>query len=220
MESVNKAIVPLDVALATETKWLSNRNTLIADAENIAAVNSDSDLDVSSAVYTRISKHISALEKFRKSITAPIDDLKKQIMNQEKAFRADLEAHAARIKRMNDAYATTKYDREQAERQAAIDRMAHDGVSAYNAAIDLFGPGVDIVEEGTLIPNARKATVSDGRTVIRWEFEVIDPNQVPREFLSVDETKIRGYRDYQVKIGNIPEIPGVKFTRNVSVESR
>lgn len=213
-------LVSLNQAVERESKWIEGRALLLADAVDIVAVDNDSQLESASAVYTRITKHVSALEKIRKSVTGPLDDLKKQIMSQERELKATLEAEAARIKGMNDAYATAKFDREQAERQAAIDAAAHAAIES-DAAADLFGNAdVQTASEPIIIPSADKPRTSAGRTVIRWEFEVIDTSQIPREFMSVDESKIRKYRDYQIQIGNEPSIPGVMFTRNISVESR
>lgn len=222
MEKNNTAIevLSLNQAVERESKWIVSRAALIADAEGVVDVKNDSQLEVSSAIYTRISKHISALEKIRKSVTGPLDDLKKQIMAQERELKATLETEQERLKRLNDAYATEKFKREQAERQAAIEAAAKAAIESDTAA-DLFGNAdVQTVTEPVYIPTAEKPRTSAGRTVIRWEFEIIDANQVPREFMSVDESKIRKYRDYQIQIGNDPAIPGVKFIRNISVESR
>lgn len=215
------ALISLNTALEKESKWLANRGKLLEDARGITTVNNDNELQVSGAVQTRIQKHVKALEKHRKELTEPLDALKKQIMAQEKDMKASLETEALRLKAMNDSYATRMYEAQEAARKAAQQAAAEVTMSAQQEAENIFGAGVVFDESFTPpVPEVVKPTTTTNRTVIRWEFEVVDPNQVPREFLSVDESKIRKYRDYQVQIGNTPEIPGVKFDKKVSVESR
>lgn len=215
------ALMTLKQSLEQETKWLANREKLLSEAGRVASVTSDSDLEVSSAIQTRISKHVKSLEVHRKGITKPLDDMKKQIMDQEKDLLKLLDAELRRLKAMNDAYATRRLEEQEAAHKAAEEKISHETINAQQQAESIFGAGVQF--DAAFIPPAPsvvKPTTIAGRTVIRWEFEVISPNDIPREFLSVDDAKIRKFRDYQIEIGKDPEIPGVKFTKKVSVESR
>ncbi len=217
----NTSIVTLNQSLERESKWLSGKVKLLDDARAVIQVKSDSDLETSSAVQTRISKHIKALEKHRKEITEPLDALKKQIMSQEKELRASLETELSRLKAMNDSYATRRLEEQEAAAAKAREESAHVSIDMQKTAESIFGTGVEFDPAFIpSIPDPVKPTTAAGRTVIRWDFTIIDPHQVPREYLMIDESKIRKFRDYKTQMGEIPELPGVKFTKTVSVESR
>lgn len=49
----------------------------------------------------------------------------------------------------------------------------------------------------------------------RWTFSIVDPTLVPREYLTVDESKIR-----QAMNAGVRDIPGVKFEQTESLTSR
>jgi hypothetical protein len=209
--------------LEKESKWIANRGVLLNEAKNIQAVETDNQLEVSGAVQTRIQKHVKALEKHRKTLTEPLDSLKKQIMTQEKELRDALETEATRLKTMNDSYATKKYEDQEAARRKAEQEAAQITLTAQQEAEAIFGAGVQF--DATFIPpvpEVVKPTTMANRTVIRWSFEVINPALVPDEFKTVDESKIRKYRDYVLSTNSnaTPEIAGVTFTKTVSVESR
>ena len=53
-----------------------------------------------------------------------------------------------------------------------------------------------------------------------WEFQIIDPNAVLSEFLSVDEKKVREFMRYKTQMGDTPETPGIVFSSRMDVRSR
>lgn len=64
------------------------------------------------------------------------------------------------------------------------------------------------------VPKVAAAPAVKGVTK-RWTFTVVDPNKVPREYLTVDETKIRAAMNAGVR-----DIPGVHFSQTESITSR
>lgn len=208
-------------ALARCVEWIEQRDGFIATAAELVAVGSDADLDEAGLLLAAMKKHAKALGAERTAVTRPLDEVKRQIMDQAKAMVADLEAETARIKRLCDAYATRKAReaeaaRIEAQRQAAEDaarREAAASVFGESAVIQTPAPAVPAVPP----PAAPKAAGS--RIVTRWEFEVTDAAMVPREFCVPDPRAIRAWMDYQVKTGRNPEMPGVRFASRQSVES-
>jgi len=213
-------------ALAKADKWLAKKTTILENAALVTVVDSVERLNASGAVYTEIAKHIKALETERMAITKPLDEVKKQIMDQEKAMRGPLEAEQKRIKGLNDAYATKLAAEAEAERRrlAAEElRQANEAAERAAKAREAFGEDVAIKEpeQAPLAPPPpEKVQLSGARTVKRFSFVVTDPNKVPREYLAVDEARIRAHIKNAEAMGRDPEIPGVRFEAKISVESK
>jgi hypothetical protein len=148
-------------------------------------------------------------------------------MEQEKEMRAGLECEHQRLKRLNDAYATRKAIEAEAERKRL--RLEEEqrriaDAERQAAAQDLFGEETVIEPTPAPViapePIQDRAKLSNNRTVKRWSFQITDAQVIPREFLIVDDAKIRTYITYCEKMQKDPEIPGVKFEARMSVEGR
>jgi hypothetical protein len=215
---------PTIITLAQKAeKWIKERDLLIEESATVKAVDTDAQLEISGGIQTSIQKHIKAIEKHRKDLTAPLDDLKKQIMNQEKELVAKLQDELARLKGMNDTYATKKAAEAEAARQRMIEEQAARMMKEPEpvAADNPFGNEVTFEPEPVqLAPLPTGPRASNNRMVTRYDFEILAPNQVPREFCTVDESKIREYVKMSIKLNREPEIPGVNFIKRVSVEAR
>lgn len=204
-------------------KWIEDRDKLVFEAGTVAKVDSDHDLEIAGGIQTSIQKHLKALEKHRKELTAPLDDLKKQIMAQEKELAGPLQTNLDRLKGMNDTYATKKAAEAEAARQRMIEEQAARMMKEPEpvAADNPFGNEVTFEPEPVqLAPLPSGPRASNNRMVTRYDFEILAPNQVPREFCTVDESKIREYIKMSIKLNREPEIPGVNFIKRVSVEAR
>lgn len=236
---MSKKTLLTDLSLVA-ANWIAERDGVLKVAERITSIDSDDDLDNSGATYTKIGKMIRALEAERKTLTAPIDAMKKDIMAQEKKLRADLEDHQRRLKRMNDTYATEQARKAEEARKAqeaeeeALRIAEAEKALAADKAREVFGEDIEIdqstkPEEGNpfeaLPPNqvpqpVKPAKPTSNRMRKRWDFEIKDPRKIPREYLTVDEKKIRAAIKYAESVDKEPVIPGVKFTSRVSVEGR
>lgn len=211
-------------------EWTAERDSLVAKAKEIVAVTDNEQFETAGAIQAKGTKLISKLEKIRKEITAPLDEIKKDIMSQEKALRVDIEKEVARIKKLTTAYATEQARKaeeerrriEEAERKAAEAQVAAEAA----AAADPYGFNAPAAVAPTPYipsPTVEKAHSTNNRVVEKWDFTVLDANVVPREFLSVDETKIRaflaakkaeGYKADQISIA------GIKISSTMQVYSR
>jgi len=212
-------------------KWIADRAILISLAEKIETVENEIDLQASGAVQTKISKHVKALAKERLDFTRPLDDVKKDIMAQEKIMVQELNIHLARLKRLNNDLATkmeaerqaearrrqAEFERqrlEAAERQAEADRKAKEilGENATGATVEPPPPPKPVEIE--------KPKLTTNRQVVRYEFRVVNPDLVPVEYKTVDEKKIRAHIANCKAMDRTPDLPGVYFEKRVSVESR
>lgn len=147
--------------------------------------------------------------------------LKYQLASWENKKRAEREAEQKRLdeeakKRQQELEAKQKEDRE---------RMALAAEFGYDDEADLKRQEIiakadqereqaqldkDIKSESKAIESNK---VSGARTV--WKFEVTDANLVPREFLIVDETKIR-----KAMNAGLRELPGVRFYEDTQIALR
>jgi hypothetical protein len=217
------AVIPADFSAA----WLAERGDLLARAANVAVVNDDYSLEVAGEVQTAISKAVKKLEAERKSVTAPLDDAKNQIMAQEKKLAAPLKAELARLKALTSAYATEcarRIEEERRRREEEERRAAEAAVAAEDA--DPFGfnsAAPEPVPAAQPMPIPSMPKTSANRMVERWDFAVTDANAVPRELCSPDEKKIRallaakkaeGYKADQIAID------GIRISATVQVQSR
>lgn len=229
-------------ALAQQQAWIDARDALTRKAGAIADVADDTTLRVAAGLLGDAKKHLAALERQRKELTAPLDAMKRAITAQERDLAEPLATEIDRLKTVSDRYATARAAQAEEARRAAaqaeaeaIERTAREQarldaeaevkrakVSAMfgaDAAAKIVTPvaAQAVVPQAAPIPVAPK--VAGSRMVTRWTINVTDPAAVPREFCVVDEVKIRAWLNYQVKLGNTePAMPGVAFEAHVSVE--
>ena len=210
--------------------WIATRDSLIAKAKEIVQVTNEQEFEAAGAIQSQGTKLVNKLERIRKDVTAPLDEIKKDIMAQEKALRKDIEAEVVRIKNLTTAYATEQARKaeeerrriEEAERKAAEAQVAAEAA----AAADPFGfnaPAAPVAQP--LIPQAtvKKAHSSSNRVVEKWDFTILDEGAIPRQFLSVDESKIRAFLNAKkaegYKVDQI-QVAGLKFSSTMQVYSR
>lgn len=210
--------------------WMRSRDILVERAKGICEVTTEAEFEAAGAIQSEGAKLIKRLENARKEVTGPIDDLKKKVMAKEKELRADIEREVNRVKSLTCAYATEQARKAEEERrmiEVAERRVAEMQVAAEAAkADDPFGFNAPSAPAATpLIPSAtvKLAHSAATRVVEKWGFSVYDADAVPREFLSVDDTKIsaflaakkaEGYKADQVAI------PGVKVSASMQVYGR
>lgn len=211
-------------ALAKKHEWITERDALITQSAEVAKVDSDADVNMAGALQTKMSKHIKELEKERKAVTAPLDAVKKEIMAQEKELRAKLLAERDRLKALNDAYATKLYEAEQARKREAEEQarlQAMRDAEELQKASEAFGEDVQVaVTEAPQIAEPEKVKMSGNRTVKRWSFEMVDSSMVPTDYLVLNDKAVRAYIKMAESMDKEPDIPGIKFTARISVESK
>lgn len=212
--------------LSRAEKWMSERDSILEKSAIVTIVDSPERLEAASTVQTAIAKHIKALEKERKDATTPLDSVKKQIMDQEKQLRANLESELSRLKKMNDAYATYLAIEAEQERQriaAEERRIAEESAAKAERAREIFGEDVCIAEPEPapfVAAPPEKVKLAGARTVKRWEFVVFDTSMVPSDYLIVDDAKVRAHIKHAEAMDRDPNIPGIRFSAKISVESK
>ncbi len=166
------------------------------------------------------------LESLRKSFTQPIDQAKTTIMDffrkpEEKLAQAErtikggmLAYHAEQERiaretqvRLNEA---ARLEREKLEKQAAA--AAAKGKIEKAAILEIKAALVSAP-----VVEAQQVKIAGQGTRLDWDFEIIDPLQIPRELCMPDEIKIRR----MVKaFKEDAKIPGVRIFSKTILSSR
>ena len=224
---INK-IIEFNPSQLIKEEWINKKEAALASALEIKVVNSDDDLKISGALQTGINKLIKSLGRERLNCTRPIDDLKKEITNLEKGEVKELTTELNRLKSLNNIYAT-KIMREQQEArriaeekaQAEASKLAAEQMELKKQAQDIFGEEAEFipqpVEVPVALPKIEKPKTTANKFIKVWSCEIMDSALIPRQFLIVDESKIRAYVKMQK---DQAVIPGVRTWEEVSVQSK
>jgi len=208
--------------------WITQKETALAKALDIKAVNSDDDLENSGSIQSGINKLIKALGRERLNCTRPIDTLKKEITNLEKKEIKELNIELNRLKSLNNEYAT-KLMREQQEARriaeekarAEAEKAAAEQISLEQQAKDIFGEDAEVIDQPIEItvelPKVEKPKTTANKFVETWNVEVVNNAEIPRQFLEVNISKLKQF----VKMDKGQTIiPGTKVYKTISVQSK
>jgi hypothetical protein len=220
-------IPPLTSSLPAPTDWLNRRDGLVEQATTIEIVDSDDDLSRSSEIQTALGKLSTELGRLRLDLTRPLDAAKKRIMTQEKELVKPAKEAEARLREINGNYATRvamENERKRLEAENARRKAEQEAAERQRRADEIFGGAVTIERppEATapIEPIRKASTFGSGRVAKVWDFEVTEPTKVPREFLQIDESKIRSYLRHCSQMRKDPEIAGVRFSARMDVQGR
>jgi hypothetical protein len=172
------------------------------------------------------------LDELRKSMTRPLDEANARIMDlfrgpQDLLAKAEMtikgaigkwqqlaNQRAEEARRAAEAVARAERERLDAERKAAEEaarQAAADGDES--AAAEAQAKAVVLAAEAEVVEHLAPAVVEAPQKLAGvstrkdWDFEIVDPAAIPREYLAIDEKKIRAY----VKaMKSDAKIPGVR----------
>ncbi len=156
------------------------------------------------------------IETQRTSITAPMNEALRNANAQAKAAAAPFEAAEKRIKSAMITYSDEQErlrqeEQRKADERARKEREKLEAQAAKAAASGKDDRAVQLEERAAAVVapviNREPPKVTGVSTREVWKFEVTDPSLVPRQFLEVDEAKIR--RVVQAMKGDA-SIPGVR----------
>jgi len=215
--------------------WVTKRDEIVAAAAEIVTVADNDDFEAATAAISKLAKHRKELDAARKAITGRLDDVKKEIMAQERTLAGSIEAEYNRLRAAAGDYATrlereraeAERARREAEAEAAMKAEAEAAAQVDNAdrARSLFGSdavaaaAVPVAPVMPVVPD--RAYAAGGRKqVVSYDFEVIDATLLDRKFMSVDEKKIRAFLQYAKAQGIDADAiaePGLKVKKSISI---
>lgn len=204
----------ITVALPTDGKE-AQANVILA-AANALVVSNDAEFAAAAAFVQQIKANAAELDKERTEWKKPIDALSKKVQS---LFKPALDIYATAesiAKRKLIAY-TEEQRRIQLEEQRKADEAARKEQEKLRQQAARAAESGKIEKAEVLQQRAASVVapviqreppkVAGITTRKAWKFEVTDPAQVPREYLTVDESKIR---KVVAALGAQTNIPGVR----------
>jgi hypothetical protein len=202
----------------TETRYMQAREAVDAALSASRDVSSDvTDEQSAKAVIEVLGKIVGArkaADEARKALTKPLLDEKRTIDNRFREMTGPLDGAEQALKSVVAAY-RRKVEQERRERIAREERNRRERQAREDAKAEAERRE-PVRHESPRIEPAPEATIRSGgaaATVRRvWKAEVIDPDAVPRDYLTVDKAAI----NRAVKAGT-REIPGVRIWKDDQV---
>jgi hypothetical protein len=192
--------IPEEVGRNPEVAELQQETqALVLRAENFAVTTAEQYEDAAEEL-KRIKAAQKRLETLRTSITQPLNASLRAINDFFRTPKARLDGAERCIKNALAKY-SAEQERKRREEQARLEAQArkererHAKQAAKAAAAGRVEKAVENEQRAAAVvapiaqTAAPKVTGLMHRTA--WDFEVVDPAQVPREYLMVDEQKIR-----------------------------
>jgi len=144
----------------------------------------------------------------RKEVESPLDEAERHLKNQMAKYVDEKERERREAERKARAEADAKM--REAEKAADEGRHTEADIALQEAAQMEDAPP----------PVIAAPTVAGAHSTKRWTFEILDPDQIPREYLAVDEGKIRAIARTTKNTETPQAIPGVKFYLKTGIAVR
>lgn len=192
---------------------INNIEKALEESSEIVVV-TESDVATASNYISNFKKIEKSLENYRKALVQPLVDKKAEIDSVFKEIPLKFESE---LKRLNKEILDFKTKIEQEARRKAEAERRRLEEEALNRAIVEGRDEPPIIPE--VIPQVKKISEMNTMKVTTRRtksFKIIDGTKIPREYLMIDEKKIRAERmkyDFEAK----STIPGVEFTFDESV---
>jgi len=223
--------INVNINTKAEKKKAADVPALVKRAEITIA--SQAELELASEVLKEVKARYKELDTQRKSITKPIDDAKKAVMELFKDPLELLEKAESKLKRMMLGY-TEEQERKAREEQLRLQRLAEQeaekekkkleakiekaiqkGDEEKAAELELQKEMVIPVEVPVIQPKVEAPKGVSYRE--DWRAEIVDEKLIPREFLIPNLTALN---KIAVATKGSIEIPGVKFVVNKVLVSK
>ena len=187
--------------ISLDNEWLMKREAIMSSAVKIDDIKGQDDFENAEIVLKKITVHSNGLEKKRKELAKPFNEMAKKIKALADSARVPLEDQKKRIKKILSDFLIEQEKQQQEE----IEKQAETLVD---------NPFAEFMEVAPTITKVQK-TMTSSRLV--WKFEITNPSAVPRAFCSPDEKKIREYLK-EAKDG--ASIKGVRFYQEQTIQTR
>ena len=198
----NDLIIPLpkfaeQVSISAE--WITQRDILVKNANEIVAVKSQTDLDFASEILRGITKASNTLEKMRKDLTDPFMDAQKTIKRKSDEARDILEVKKTELQRKIAGYVEAERKRIEAEKKTAEEKQQAEIAAQLAEDEELKAAGL-VEEEKPFVPEVTpivQVEHSPKSYAIRLqnviEFEVTDESLIPAAFKTFDSKKVTAW---------------------------
>lgn len=152
---------------------------------------------------------IKEVEEERKTFTAPIDEAKKRIMAKAKEITEPLEKYIEKIEKAMGSWYLAEQKRIAEENKRLEEEAIAKAQAEQSTSTDIVVPIVESVK-------TTRGQVSTTTGTTYNDFELVDLSLVPREYLMLDESKVKE----AINRGGVKEIAGIKIEEKVRFTSR
>lgn len=146
---------------------------------------------------------VKEVDTERKNFTKPLDESKKRIMSKAKEIIEPIKEYIDKVESAMGGW----YVQEEAKRKEEQKKLEEKAIEEAGDNPDVVVPVVESVKK-------TKGSLSTSSVIEYNDYEVVDETKVPREYLKLDETKIK----QAVKIGT--QIEGIKIIKKTRIMSR
>jgi len=199
----DKCPIPTDISIDVE--WVAKRDEIIEQATALLAEGIDSQEAYTKAekVLKSVTSHSNKLDKQRLDFCRPITDFTKKAKQVSDAAREAIELKKSELKRKMAAFVR------QAQREAEKKIEEEAKAAAAN-------PFAAMISEANADKPAKLQT-SGSRVAEVWAWELVDETKIPREFLTIDTTKINAaVRENK----GATQIDGIRVYSETKIQSR
>ena len=176
-------------------KTVKANDKLVSKIETVIEITTDEGVVVATEYLVQVKDRLKAHEEERTSYTQPINESLRRINARFKEIIEPLKNAETKLKS-----AILDYRAKIEERRLEAEKQLQNTTGSN-----------ELVVESTL-PDTVESRSGESRTVRRWTFSIEDFKKVPREYLTVDETKV----DKAIKEGK-REIKGLKIYQEESL---
>lgn len=198
---------PSDPAEEAESKVKPMISTASAELEQIRIwpITTKEDLEMASQVLAEVKDAAAQVDAERKKITGPLRQTEKAVNDHFRPLLTLLREQEALLK----AKIAEAYEASRADAQAALE-AAQQASEAENP--EEVANGIALAET-----EMAKADVGGVSYRTKWNFEVIDLNKVPREYMTTNDKLINATITHSK---GEAKIPGIRITEETVVVSR
>lgn len=195
-----------------QSNWIDVRENILFRAEALKAVSSQAEYNDAEIILKAITKHSNDLEKHRKELAKPFQAVDKKIKSLADEAREKLEEEKENLKKKMAAY----MDAEREKQQKELEEKAAAMVQAQAQEQESNPFAAYVPQQEIKLENKPVIKLMSSVTAV-WKFEITDPVQVPREFCSPDERKIREYVQREKEAASIS---GVRIYEETQIKAR
>jgi len=204
IETLSKSVDQVD---QKELALVQEANSIEVQAQSFTIAN-DTDMVNATNLLSVIAKTKKELEEQRKFLVKPLNDHVKSINDRFKAYTLPLD-RADTILRKKVLEYRQEQERKRREEEERLRKLAEKEQARLEKKAEKKGePAPPPIIVPTLDGPAKTVQADLGTASVKqvWTYEIVDENQIPREYLMVDEKKIAAV----VKAG-VRNIPGVRI---------
>ena len=185
----------------TENELQVQTNNLL-DTVQFITIKNDSELEEANGILRKIATLRRAAKAHFESLKKPFNEAMANLRQKEKEFLGPMEKGESTIKKLIVEY-NNKRDEQLKEEQAKLDAMAK----------TLEGTGMSVLPTVKL----EKPKLEGTSVRKRYDFDIVDPTLIPREYLIVDTAAIgKVVRAMKEKTN----IPGIKVVIRQDIVTR